>query len=119
MRIVVDTNLIFSLLLTKNENILRIIFDDRFYIVSTNHLILELFKYKEKIAQYSRLTESEILELLLEVLENIEIVPYRSIPRVFREKAFSVLKSCDIKDVPFLALSFAQRPYFVPFNLKV
>jgi len=109
MRLVIDTNLIFSLLITKNEKILQIIFDDSFYIVSTNHLILELFKHKEKIAQYSHLTESEILELLLEILENVEIVPYRSIPQTFKEKAFSILKSCDIKDVPFLALAFAMK----------
>lgn len=109
MRIVIDTNLIFSLLISKNEKILRIIFDDRFYIASTTHLIVELFKHKEKIARYSRLTESELLELLLKILENVDIVPYRSIPQVFRERAFSILKSCDIKDVPFLALAFAME----------
>lgn len=106
MRIVVDTNIIFSALLQKSSNIRDILLqkeEHRFY--SPNYFFSEIFKYKEKILKYSRLTESELHEYLIRILERIQFTRYDVISRENRQAALELCEDIDEKDTPFIALA--------------
>ena len=62
MKVIVDTNIMFSILLkdkSKERDVLFLSEDLEFF--SCRFAIVELFKHKEKISKFSKLTEDEIL----------------------------------------------------------
>ncbi|NJN34270.1 MAG: hypothetical protein HC817_08485 [Saprospiraceae bacterium] len=69
MKIIVDTNIIFSALLredNKNTNTL-IKNEDNHDFFAVYFTIVALFKHKERIKQCSKLTDNETLEILYEL----------------------------------------------------
>ncbi|WP_022854168.1 PIN domain-containing protein [Thermodesulfatator atlanticus] len=102
MRVVIDTNLIFSLLLRKNKKLLGILFSDEVALYAPPHLFLELFKHKDRLLKFTNLKENELLELLLAIFERIEVISYRRIPKDYRAKWFKKLEKCDPADFPFV-----------------
>lgn len=77
--IVVDTNIIFSALLSSNSKFLPSLLDKDSKLIAPSFLFVELFKHKEKISKYSNLTPDELLELLHTVVAAINFVPYEII----------------------------------------
>lgn len=68
--IIVDTNILFSTLLGKNQRYRDLLLSkNEFAFYSCKFVIVELFKYKNKIQKYSSLNENEILELLYSILK--------------------------------------------------
>lgn len=63
MRLVVDTNIIFSMLLKKNSKEWNAILREDFEIFIPKFLVIEIFKHKEKIIKLSGFSEDEILEM--------------------------------------------------------
>lgn len=105
-RVVLDTNVFFSLLL-RREGAPR-----RRYFLSAPHkfccphfLIVELFKHKERIAKHSALDESELLEFLHELLARIEFIEEGSIAIGTWMEARRLCHDVDPKDTPFIAMS--------------
>jgi predicted nucleic acid-binding protein len=74
MRIVIDTNMIFSLLLGKNVRMRDTFFDPTHVFYAPNYIIGELFEKKEKIIKCSALSEPELYELFHRILGKIEFV---------------------------------------------
>lgn len=60
--IVIDTNIIFSSFLSRNSKLRDIILNNKIY--APNFLFFEIFNHKEKILKYSKLNNSELLELI-------------------------------------------------------
>ena len=72
--IVVDTNILFSTLLGKSKKLRDFLLLSKDFAFHTcKFVVVELFKYKDKIQQKSLLEEEEILELLYELLKSINI----------------------------------------------
>jgi predicted nucleic acid-binding protein len=111
MRVVVDSNIIFSALLLKNSRLRDIFFkkDHRFYCPS--YVFVEIFKYKEKILKYTRLNEIELYEYLNKILENIKFLKNEIISKENRLIAFNLCKDLDEKDAPFIALAIEIDAY--------
>lgn len=105
MKIVVDSNIFFSALLSKNNLSKQLLFNGKYDFYSCNFLFLEVFKYKEKISKISSLSEDEILLNLKELLQKIYFVKEDLIPKDIFLKAFNICKDIDEKDTPFIALS--------------
>ena len=105
MKIVVDTNILFSALLkTPNRYAETILLgEDSFY--SPKFVFVELFKYKTKIIKYSKLTEDEVLELLHRLLKNIHMEEERQISDDSLREAYDLCKDIDLKDMLFVALT--------------
>mgnify|MGYP001004208834 CR=1 FL=1 len=61
MKIVIDTNILFSALLSKDNKFLNFIFSNNHVFYTCNYLFLEIYKYKEKISKMSGLSEEELL----------------------------------------------------------
>jgi putative PIN family toxin of toxin-antitoxin system len=105
MKLVVDTNIIFSALLKKESKEIELLLREEceFFIPKT--LFIELFKHKEKIMQVSKLEEDEILELLYSILEKLEVVDDRNIALKYRKEAYNLNEDIDPTDAIFVALA--------------
>lgn len=105
MRIVIDTTMIFSLLLGKNAKMRDTFFDpeNRFY--APNYVIGEIFEKKEKILKYSALSEAELYELLYRIFEKIRFVAETLVSHENRQKAYELCRDIDEDDTPIIALA--------------
>lgn len=104
--VVVDTNILFSALLGKSKRLRDFLLSSKdiaFY--TCKFVVVELFKYKDKIQQKSLLEEEEILELLYELLKNINIFDEKALTLESIQKAFDLCKDVDEKDIPFVAVT--------------
>ncbi|NIM12197.1 MAG: DNA-binding protein [Candidatus Aminicenantes bacterium] len=105
MKIVVDTNIIFSSLVSQNSFLSDALFNKEVDFVMPKYAYIELFKYKEKILQASRHNEDEILELLYKLLKNVDIFDENMITARTLKKAFQYVKDVDEKVLIFVALT--------------
>lgn len=105
-KLVVDTNIFFSLLISRETSLRR-----RFLntparqLYCPRFLFVELFKHKERIAQASHLDENELLECLQELLARLNFVEEGSIPLGIWLEARRLCRDVDPKDTPFIALT--------------
>lgn len=109
MQIVVDTNLIFSALASKNRKILLIIFDRSTSLYTATDLFYELFENKDKLCKASRLNEKEILDLFLKLSRRITAIAWDHLPREVIEESVRIMEGCDEKDTPFVAVALAMK----------
>ncbi len=112
MRIVIDTNMIFSLLLGKSMRMRDTFFDPIHNFYAPNYIIGELFEKKERIIRYSALSEAEIYELFYRILGKIEFVAEDFVISEYRYQAFSLCHDIDEADTPFIALSLQLNAAF-------
>ncbi len=105
-RIVVDTNILFSLLL-RGETALRKRFltDSAPTFHCPRFVFVELFKHKERITQATALSEDELLECLYELLARVHFVEEGGIPLGTWMEARRLCRDVDPKDAPFIALT--------------
>ena len=105
-KLVVDTNVFFSLLLRRHTA------QRRRFLTDANHALycprfffVELFKHKERIVQAAELNEDELLECLQELLARLHFVEEGSIPLGTWMEARRLCRDVDLKDAPFIALT--------------
>jgi predicted nucleic acid-binding protein len=107
MKVIVDTNIIFSALLREDNRYARAIIKNEeahdFYAVYFT--IVELFKHKERIKEFSSLSEADILEVLYELLKHIHIINDDIISVASWKQAMQLAHDVDVKDVPNVALT--------------
>ena len=105
MKIVVDTNIIFSALLKKKNKIRDILLESKnFSFYSCNFVFVELFKHKEKLLKLTNNRE-EILTSLEVILKRITLISEETISLFSRKSAYELVKDVDLKDLPFVALA--------------
>jgi len=106
MRIVVDTNIVFSAILNSNSRISKIILQPRtklnFY--STDHLIQEINDHKEKLRKLTTFSEKELNRAIQLITDRIRFINVSIIPKVSYEKAESLASDIDEDDIEFIAL---------------
>jgi len=112
MQIVIDTSMIFSLLLGKNVRMRDTFFDSAHIFYAPNYIIGELFEKKEKIMKCSALSEAEIYELFHRILGKIEFVAENFVTSEHRFQAFRLCQNVDEDDIPFIALSLQLNAVF-------
>jgi putative PIN family toxin of toxin-antitoxin system len=103
--LVIDTNLIFSGLISSSSAIRDILLENHFEFYAPNYIIAELFKHKEKMLKYSKLTESEFYVYFNGIVEQIRFTPLDFISLQSKQEAYDLCKDVDIKDTPFVALA--------------
>ena len=106
MKIVVDTNIIFSSLLYANSYHRNVITDDKHTFYSPNFVFIEIFKHKEKIIKCSHVSEEYLYEYLNKILENIHFVNPAIISIENKKRAYQLCSGIDEKDTPFVALTY-------------
>lgn len=105
MKIVVDTNILFSSLLSERSQQRKIILSKHHVIYAPNYVFTELFKHKEKIIRNSKASEIEVYEYLTTILGHIHFVHPELISRENRHAAYLLCHDIDRDDIPFVALT--------------
>jgi predicted nucleic acid-binding protein len=75
MQVIIDTNIVFSSLLSGNHKFHSLLFNDELELAAPNFIFIELFKHKEKILKHSKLSNEELLDLFGLITERINFIP--------------------------------------------
>ena len=107
MKVIVDTNIIFSALLREDNKYANTLIKnaDNHDFFAVYYTIVELFKHKERITKYSKLSDNDVLEVLYELLKHIQIINDDIISVASWKQAMNLTHDVDIKDVPNVALT--------------
>jgi predicted nucleic acid-binding protein len=109
VRIVVDTNIVFSALVRPASSILNILVLPRENVsfFAPSYLIDELTRYLPKLQKSSQLSQENLDVALRIVMGKIHFVDEELVKPTVWEEAFTLTHDIDEKDTPFVALSIA------------
>lgn len=107
MKIIVDTNIVFSGVLNTESNIGRILIDSKNYFefYSINFLKTELFKHRRKLLNLTAVSEEELDELINLITNKIYFIDEEIISPNQIQEASELIYNTDSSDIPFLALT--------------
>lgn len=107
MKIIVDTNIIFSAILNTNSQIGDLILNSNktFEFFSTSYLKEELEKHKDKLSQISKLSVEEIDLIKSQVFNKVEFITEEIVPFEYWKNAAELVRDVDMDDIAFVALS--------------
>jgi len=107
MKIVVDTNIIFSALLNSKSTIGDLLFnsDKNFEFYSCNYMRFEIKKHWERLKKISKLSEEQLQVSYTQVLTKIKFVNEEIIPVETWLASEEITKGIDIDDTDFVALT--------------
>ena len=107
MKIVVDTNIVFSAILNSGSKIGKILLQSKghFQFYSCNYLRTEINGHRNRLLKLTKLSKDELAELESLVTHNITFIDERLLPQVLLKQTETLLKSIDPKDTPFVALT--------------
>ena len=107
MRIIVDTNIVFSALLNSNSRIGRILLDsrDKFQFYSCKYLQKEIHRHIEKIRNYSGLNNDNLSELIALIESRIFFMEEELLPATIITEAKEWVTDIDFDDFAFVAMA--------------
>ena len=107
MIVVVDTNIVFSGILSPNGIISDFLLNssDEFEFYSPSGITEELDNHHQKMIKLSGLSEKDISSLKRMILKKIELIDLSSIRYESWKQAIELTKDVDEYDSPFIALS--------------
>ncbi|MEK7253322.1 MAG: PIN domain-containing protein [Bacteroidota bacterium] len=105
MKVILDANVLVSFLISGRADLREVLLESDHEFFSPNFLFSEVFKYKERIMERSRLAEDELYELLLEILEKIDFSRTDFISLRNKQKGYDLCKDIDVKDTLYVALT--------------
>jgi predicted nucleic acid-binding protein len=107
MRIVVDTNIVFSAILNSNSKIARILLQpkSRLNFYSTEHLLIEILKHRSKLKNISKYSDQELDRIILLITKKIRFINVKLIAKESYKYAEHLTHDVDIDDTEFIALS--------------
>lgn len=103
MRVVVDSNIIFSALISGKEVYLDIFKQNDVYIPDI--VFSELNKYEVRLIQKTKLRQTEFKNFIRMLFEEVIVIPKFAISGENWQKAYKICNDIDEKDTPFVALS--------------
>ncbi len=104
-KVVIDTNILFSSLLLRNERRRALLFSKEYQFYCPNYVFVELFKHKEKLMYCTKAEEAEVYEYLTHILEQIRFVNPALISPANKETAYQLCEDIDVNDTVFVALT--------------
>ena len=104
-KVIVDTNILFSSLRAKNSKLRQVLERQDCIFFTPNFLMVEIFKHKERILHKSKVSETEVYEILYKMLHKIKFINEESIMLGNFVEAYRLCGDIDEKDTPFVALT--------------
>jgi len=113
MKIVIDTNIVFSALISSSSTIPEIIIApySHFNFYTSEYLFEELERHKQKLQKASRLTEKEIEKAKTTLFKYINTISLGIIPQKIWQEAEALTFDIDPDDISFVALSIFLNAY--------
>ena len=107
MKIVVDTNIVFSALLNTNSIIgdLLLNSDEVFEFYSCNLLKEEIITHQTKLLSISKLTQMQLNALCQKIFAKIHFISEEIIPFEYWQIALPFVRDVDMDDIAFVALN--------------
>ena len=107
MKIVVDTNIIFSTLLNSNSTIGDLLFnsDKHFEFYSCSYMRYEIHKHWERLKKISKLSDEQLQVSYTQVLSKLKFINEEIIPVETWLASEQITKGIDIDDTDFVALT--------------
>lgn len=111
MKVVVDTNIVFSALLNIDSRIARVLLynEKEVHFFSCDFLKFEIAKHKQKILKLTHYSETQFSEIEFLVTKNIHFQNHNLINPKILVKSEDMLRGIDIDDAPFLALALSLK----------
>lgn len=107
MKIVVDTNIIFSGILNTESKIGDLLMNSEsiFEFRSAMYLKAEIENHEEKLMRISGLTQDQIEKSIEQIFSCIKFISEEIIPFEIWQKAARLVRDVDMDDIAFVALS--------------
>ena len=107
MKIIVDTNIVFSAILNSNSRIGKILLNSKehFQFFTCNYLKIEIQRHRNKLLKLTKLSEDQLSELQELITKHITFIDERLIPQDLLLKTEIQLKAIDPGDTVFVALT--------------
>lgn len=103
--IIVDTNIIFSALLKNHTKFAEVLLAENHKFFICEMVLVELFKYKEKIVRLSGLSEDELIQLFQVFLKTMHLYKEELISIENRQLAYQLCYDIDKNDTAHVALT--------------
>jgi predicted nucleic acid-binding protein len=112
MKVIVDTNIIFSALLNKENTIRRILIGSHVCRFFTNdYLYVELRKHHSKLKKASKFTDEDIATAQYILFKYITPISSDMIPEQCWMEAKQMVADIDVDDMPFVASALYMNAY--------
>jgi len=107
MKIIIDTNIVFSAILNSNSRIGKILLNSKehFQFFTCNYLRTEIQRHRNKLLKLTKLREDQLSELEDLITQHITFIDERLIPQDLLIKTEIQLKAIDPDDTVFVALT--------------
>ncbi len=107
MKVVVDSNIVFSAMLNPESSIGDIILNsqDTFSFYACEYLREEINDHKDKIIKLTGYSEREYAEVAFLIYKQVDFFSESTIPFEFWQKAADLVRDIDMDDIPFVALA--------------
>jgi predicted nucleic acid-binding protein len=107
VRIVVDSNIVLSVLLNSSSTIGELLFNshERYTFFAPNYLQEEIEEHWKKLLKISKLNEEELRDAQFRVYKRIHFFDEHEIPEKIWKSCEEILKDIDPDDIPFLVLT--------------
>ena len=107
MKIIVDTNIVFSALLNSNGRIGNLLLDYKRYFefYSCKYLQKEMYRHFNKIQKYTKHNQDDLFELFNLIESRIFFIDENLLPNQIIIKAMELVSDVDFDDLAFVALT--------------
>lgn len=107
IKIVVDSNIVFSAILNINSRIGQILLmsNNIYDFYAPKYIRSEIWEHQEKIKRITKLSNEEFIEVYELVLKNITTLNHSIVERKDYKEAFDLCKDIDVDDIPFVAFA--------------
>lgn len=110
MRIVVDTNIVFSAILNTSSLIGELLFnsENQFDFYSSEFVEVEMLKYSPKLMKATSMRKEQLEIAIRQVFNNIHLISNEIISPEHWMEAYQLTSSVDEKDTPFVATAISM-----------
>jgi len=113
MRIVVDTNIVFSALVNSNSAIAEIIISagNQYQFYASEYMLVELRNHQDKLKKASKLSDENIEIAKYKLFKFFDFVTLEIVPEQYWIEAEKLITDIDLDDIAFVALSLYLGAY--------
>ena len=107
MKVVVDTNIVFSAILNTNSRISKLLIQPprQLNFFSTKQLLIEIERHRSKLIKLSSYSDLELSRVIILTTSKINFISVQSIPKEIYQQTELLTANVDMDDTEFVALT--------------